>query len=188
MKKEKQQLFILDNQRISAIDPKNGKTKKRVGKVSSQMKSIISYNVSDNGLFFVGVLKSGDLILWIKDRGEVKIIEGMSEFAYKLGFHGPSVFISDDMKKILLITSRSKVFVWEADRLTTTETSGNWSNIVASKDVKTVEDNKELVLHARFTITPVGFNSIKTSSNRKAFMFSYIQLGKWCISYVLFCL
>lgn len=79
----------------------------------------------------------------------------MSEFAFKLGFHCPSVFISDDTKKIILITSRNKVFVWESDRPTDsygkeTVINGNWSDIVASKDIKTVEDNKELALHARF--------------------------------------
>ena len=67
--------------------------------------------------------------------------------------------MSDDAKKIVLITSRNKVFVWESDRIENmsgicgnppVNYIGNWSDIVASKDVKTVEDNKELVLDVRF--------------------------------------
>jgi hypothetical protein len=137
------------------LDAKSGKTKKKVSKLSQLFKTIVAYNVSDNGLYLVAILNSGDLILWNRDKETIRNISGMSEFAFKLGFHCPSVFISDDTKKIILITSRNKVFVWESDRPTDsygkeTVINGNWSDIVASKDIKTVEDNKELALHARF--------------------------------------
>ncbi len=36
--------------------------------------------------------------------------------------------------------------------------NGNWSAIVAPQNVKTVEDNKELVLSARFNTTTVRFS------------------------------
>lgn len=85
----------------------------------------------------------------------------MSEFGFKLGVHSSSVYVSDDLRRLILVTSRNKVFVWESDgRIvgsagTSGTLTGNWSNIVASKDVKSVEDSKELVLHARFNISPV---------------------------------
>lgn len=124
------------------------------------MKSLVSHNTSDNGLYFIGVLNSGDLILWNKDKDQFFNIAGLNEFALKLGSHAPSVFVSDDAKKIILITSRNKIFVWESDSKSTqpptSELNGNWSDIVASKDVKTVEDNKELVLHVRFNYSPVS--------------------------------
>ncbi len=124
------------------------------------MKSLVTHNASDNGLFFIGVLNSGDLILWNKDNDQFFNIAGLNEFALKLGSHAPSVFVSDDAKKIILITSRNKIFVWESDSRSahapTSELNGNWSDIVASKDVKTVEDNKELVLHVRFNYSPVS--------------------------------
>ena len=156
---EKENLFLLDNQRISIIDPSNGKTRKKVSKLTNHMKSLVAHNTSDNGLYFIGVLNSGDLILWNKDKDQFYNIAGLNEFALKLGSHAPSVFVSDDAKKIILITSRNKIFVWESDskssQAQTSELNGNWSDIVASKDVKTVEDNKELVLHVRFNYSPV---------------------------------
>lgn len=135
------------------IDPKNGKTKRKVAKISSQIKSIVSSNVSDDGVYFIAILSTGDLILWNKDSETLRNITGRNEFALRLGFHCPNVFISNDAKKIILITSRNKVFVWETERLGdkhSNKLEGNWSDIVASKDIKTVEDNKELVLDTQF--------------------------------------
>lgn len=119
-------------------------------------------------MYLVGVLNSGDVFIWNKDTDVIKYVHGMKDFAYKLGFHHPSVYISDDTSKILLVTSRNKVFIFETDSTplfaSTNEIcgflnasqnqknliNGNWSAIVAPRDVKTVEDNKELHLHARF--------------------------------------
>ena len=122
--------------------------------MSPLFKTVVTYSVSDNGLYLVGILNSGDLFIWNRDAESIRNISGMPEFATKLGFSSPSVFISDDTRKILLITSRNKVFVWEADQVSP-HMGGNWSDIVASKDIKTVEDNKELTLHARFNLNQV---------------------------------
>lgn len=136
------------------IDPKSGKTKRRVPRLSSVIKTVVAFNTSVDGAYFVGVLVTGDLIIWNKDTESVRNITGRNEFALRLGFHVPSVFISNDSKKIILITSRNKVFVWETDRLgdqhSSNKLDGNWSDIVASKDIKTVEDNKEFVLDVGF--------------------------------------
>lgn len=144
---------------MSLIDPRTGKTKRRVGRLSSsQLKSLVTYSISDNGAFLVGVEKSGDLLAWVKDTNEIRAIEGLSEFALKLGSHAASVFASDDLRRVLLVTSRNKVFVWEGDGrvMGTGVMSGNWSNVIASKEVKTLEDSKELVLHARFSSSTVS--------------------------------
>ena len=70
---------------MSLIDPRTGKTKRRVGRLSSsQLKSLVTYSISDNGAFLVGVEKSGDLLAWVKDTNEIRAIEGLSEFALKL--------------------------------------------------------------------------------------------------------
>jgi hypothetical protein len=84
----------------------------------------------------------------------------MKDFAYTLGFHHPFVFTSNDTNKILVVTSRNKIFIFENDEIATYSSlnstnqknniRGNWSAIAAPKDIKTVEDNKELVLSARF--------------------------------------
>lgn len=105
-------------------------------------------------------MSSGDLIVWHKDSESVRNITGRNEFAFRLGFHCPSVFISNDSKKIILITSRNKVFVWETERTgdkNSSKLDGNWSDIIASKEIKIVEDNKELVLDAQFIQNQVGF-------------------------------
>lgn len=159
--KLKEQLFIMDYQRLSLIDPRTGKTKRRVGRLSSsQMKQLVTYNTSDNGAFLVGVDKNGDLVVWVKDTNELRLISGLNEFALKLGSHAASVFASDDLRRIVLVTSRNKVFVWESDGGRVDGSgymSGNWSNVIASKEVKTLEDSKELVLHVRFTSSTVRF-------------------------------
>ena len=175
--KEKQQLYLLDYQRISILDPKTGKTKRKVPKLSSVMKSLIAHNVSDDGVHFVGIQNSGDLVIWNKDTDVLKTLSGRSDFGFKLGFHCPSVYLSDDTTKLVLVTTRNKVFVWETEKAgdfrpttasekilgligsSSTNSStieGNWSDIVAPKEIKTVEDNKELVLHTRFSSSPVS--------------------------------
>jgi hypothetical protein len=110
----------------------------------------------------VGILLTGDLIIWNKDNESLRNINGRNEFALRLGFHVPNVFISNDSRKIILITSRNKVFVWETDRLGDRNSSnnldGNWSDIVASKDIKTVEENKEFVLDVKFVQNQVNIN------------------------------
>lgn len=170
--KDKQQLYLADGQRVNQIDPRNGKTKRKVGRLSQFVKSIVAFNLTKDGVHFCGILTSGDLIIWNKDTDQLRSINGRNEFALKLGFNCPSIFVSNDTRKIILITSRNKVYVWETDQLTglTTDksshlfnscknivtTEGNWSAIVASKDIKTVEDSKELVLDVKFKINLVS--------------------------------
>lgn len=157
--KDKEQLLILDSQRVSLIDPKNGKTKRKVSKLSSLMKTMIAYNISDNGIYFVGIVAGGDLIVWNKDKDKMHHIAGMKEFEVKLNFQIPSVFVSDDVKKIVLITSRGKVFVWEANKSfenNDVNIDGNWSGIAPPNEIKIVEDHKESVCHARFNINSVN--------------------------------
>ena len=52
--------------------------------------------------------------------------------------------------------------MWETDRLgdrhSSNKLDGNWSDIVASKDIKTVEDNKEFVLDVRFVQNQVNID------------------------------
>ena len=97
----------------------------------------------------------------------------MKDFAYTLGFHHPFVYTSNDTNKILVVTSRNKIFIFENDEIATYSNEpqysllnsanqknnirGNWSAITAPKDIKTVEDNKELVLSARFNSSIVCF-------------------------------
>ena len=143
---------------MSILDAKSGKTKKRVSKLTPLFKTCIAYSVSDNGAFLVGILAtSGDIFVWTRDAETLRLVAGMSEFALKLGFNVSSIFVSDDASKLLVITCRNRVFVWEKEVTTSSSSdcTGNWSEIVASQEIKTVEDNKELSLHARFNLNQV---------------------------------
>jgi hypothetical protein len=104
-----------------------------------------------------GILPTGDLFVWNKDLNQIYNVNGLPEFCYKLGFHSPKLYISDDARKIILVTSRNKVFVWqsETNKPNSFENSGTWHDIVVSKDIKNVEDNKELVVDVRFLSNPV---------------------------------
>ena len=117
----------------------------------------------------MGILNSGDLFIWNKDNDILRYVEGMKDFAYRLGFHYPSVYISNDTNKILVLTSRNKIFIFENDEISNINLNesqsfisnknsirGNWSAITAPKDIKTVEDNKELVISARFNSSIVS--------------------------------
>ncbi|CAF0732115.1 unnamed protein product [Brachionus calyciflorus] len=163
---EKENICVLDSQKITEIDPNNGRLRAKKSRIKSYFKSIVCYSISDNGLYFVCILQNGDLIIWNKDIDTLKTISGLPEFSLKLGNHKPNVYMSNDMKKIVLITSRNKIFVWECDD--NGNTSGNWSDIVASKDIKTVEDSKELVVHVKF-----NQNEIEGTTATCCFMFNY---------------
>ncbi|RNA29525.1 hypothetical protein BpHYR1_050020 [Brachionus plicatilis] len=164
--KEKEKLYIMESQKVSSLDPNNGNVKRTSSRIKSYQKSIVSHNVTDNGIFFVAVLANGDILIWNKDTDAIKIVNGMPEFALKLNNHGPNVFLSNDAKKIILIRSSNKIFVWESED--TSSVAGNWSNIVAPKEIKTVEDSKELVIHVRFVQ-----NSISGSLANCCFVFNH---------------
>lgn len=158
--KEKEKLYAIEGKKINSLDPNNGQVKRNCSKIKSFQKSFVSHNVTDNGIYFVAVLNNGDILIWNKDTDTIKTIDGMSEFALKLNNHGPNVFMSNDTKRIILIRNSSKVFVWESED--TSSIVGNWSNIVAPKEIKTIEDNKELVIDSRFLQ-----NSVKNLNNLK---------------------
>ena len=130
----------------------------------------LSLNLLHLEQFLIGILNSGDIFIWNKDTDVLRHVEGMKDFAYRLGFHFPTVYVSNDASKMLVVTSRNKVFIFETDNtpvyaieqlafLNASQRSviqGNWKAITAPKDIKTVEDNKELVLSARFNSTIVS--------------------------------
>jgi hypothetical protein len=159
-------MFLLDAQRASIVDPSNGKTKRRVNGLSGMIKNAVAYSVSDSGSFVVAIIEStGDLVVWIKDTEKMLSIRGRSEFSLRLGSHAPYISMSEDFRRVVLVTSRNNVFVWEAaepDLFTfdsnnisskneaSPTLNGNWSHVVASQQIKTLEDSKELALHVRF--------------------------------------
>lgn len=151
-------MYVIEGKKLNSIDPNNGQLKRNCSRIKSFQKSFVSHNTTDNGIYFVAVLNNGDILIWNKDTDAIKIINGMSEFALKLNYHGPNVFMSNDAKKIILIRNSSKVFVWESED--TSSVVGNWSNVVAPKEIKTIEDNKELVIDSRFVQ-----NSVRKSLN-----------------------
>jgi hypothetical protein len=112
--KHKQHLYIADYQRLSQLDPTTGKTKRKVARLAPLIKQTVAFNTSNDGLHLCAVLTTGDLIVWTKDSDLIRAIPGRSEFPLKLGHSCPSVFISDDASKVVLVTSRNKVYVWEA--------------------------------------------------------------------------
>lgn len=42
---------MFDNQRVSILDPKTGKTKRKVSKISALFKNVISMNLSDSSMY-----------------------------------------------------------------------------------------------------------------------------------------
>lgn len=125
----------------------------------------------------VGILNTGDLFIWNKDTDVLKYIEGLKEFGFKLGYHSSQIYINDDATKLVLITSRNKIYVFESKSIPNLTTvtgrtcclmnkqqqgqdesnnsnniNGTWSSIIVPKDIVSIEDSKEMKLNGKFYI------------------------------------
>ncbi|XP_064163689.1 ciliogenesis and planar polarity effector 1 isoform X2 [Anguilla rostrata] len=115
---EKESVFLLDDNRISEINMVSGRTKRKVPKLQPLVQRALTTAVSRNGMWLAGLLVSGDVFLWSKDRGCLKTINAapsVSELvtAAHEGSVRLSLLVSGDGRRVLLTALTGQVFLWE---------------------------------------------------------------------------
>ncbi|MBN3318195.1 CPLN1 protein, partial [Atractosteus spatula] len=78
---EKESVFLLDDKRISEINLVSGRTKKKIPKLQPLLKNVITMSGSGNGAWLAGLLSSGELFLWNRDRDCLKMVASAPEVA-----------------------------------------------------------------------------------------------------------
>uniref|UniRef100_A0A7N8WQ10 Ciliogenesis and planar polarity effector 1 n=1 Tax=Mastacembelus armatus TaxID=205130 RepID=A0A7N8WQ10_9TELE len=112
---EKESVFLLDNKRISEINMVTGRTKKRTPKLHPLLNSVVTMASSHNGMWLCGLLVSGELFLWNRDKDLLKTTESATEIVEIIEGNATtlSLQVSGDGMRVLLVATIGKVFLWE---------------------------------------------------------------------------
>ncbi|XP_028274109.1 ciliogenesis and planar polarity effector 1 isoform X3 [Parambassis ranga] len=164
---EKESVFLLDDKRISEINMVSGRTKKRTPKLHPLLNSVVTMASSQNGMWLCGLLLSGELFLWNRDKDLLKtagavpevvqIIDAAQGNSTKL-----SLQVSWDGMHVLLVAVTGQVFLWECvdvkdlTGLRDGPVKGLWAHIepLADTVLPSLQD-KEAVQHSIFVKTEV---------------------------------
>ncbi|KAK5616788.1 hypothetical protein CRENBAI_020476 [Crenichthys baileyi] len=73
-----------DDKRISEINMVAGRTKKRTPKLHSLLSSVVKMASSHSGMWLCGLLVSGELFLWNRDKDLLKTATGVPEIAHMI--------------------------------------------------------------------------------------------------------
>ncbi|KAJ8346971.1 hypothetical protein SKAU_G00283720 [Synaphobranchus kaupii] len=141
---EKESVFLLDDSRISEINMVSGRTKRKIPKLQPLLQRALTTAVSQNGMWLTGLLVSGDVFLWSKDRGCLKMIDTAPSVSQLVtaaheGSVRLSLLVSGDGRRLLLTALTGQVFLWEcSDRQDLAGTrdgavKGRWQQILPSE-------------------------------------------------------
>ncbi|XP_030323883.1 ciliogenesis and planar polarity effector 1 [Calypte anna] len=158
---EKEAVFLLDDRHINEINLASGKTKKKIPRLQSLLKNVVVLTTSRNGAWLAGMLKTGELFLWNKDRDCLKIVPAIEESKRVVAAAEECLmrlylYVSGDGRKALLTTPTACVFLWEStDRENTSScknsSSGRWTRILSHESVMLPStEEKEIGVHAAF--------------------------------------
>ncbi|XP_036450987.1 ciliogenesis and planar polarity effector 1 [Colossoma macropomum] len=160
--KEKEGVFLLDDSRISEINLVSGQTKKKTPKLQPLLPRVLTMSGSQNGLWLAGILVSGELFLWNRDKDSLKMVTAISA-VYELASAGkatslrPSLLVSGDGQRVLLVTVTGQVFIWEClvpqdlNSLRDSNVKGRWSQIASSENARLPSSkDKEASVHSVF--------------------------------------
>ncbi|CAJ1070587.1 ciliogenesis and planar polarity effector 1 isoform X1 [Xyrichtys novacula] len=171
--KEKESVFLLDDKRISEINMVSGRTKKKTPKLHPLLHSVLTMASSHNGMWLCGLLVSGELFLWNKDKDLLKTAAAVPEVVQMIthtqGTYTKystatrlSLQVSGNGMRVLLVAITGQVFLWECmdfKDLTGVRDGtvrGQWAHIQPCEDsiLPSVQD-KEASLHTIFIKTEV---------------------------------
>ncbi|GAA6217096.1 uncharacterized protein C5orf42 homolog [Lates japonicus] len=115
---EKESVFLLDDKRISEINMVSGRTKKRTPKLHPLLSSVVKMASSHNGMWLCGLLVSGELFLWNRDKDLLKTAAAAPEVVQMLtsgqgNAARLSLQVSGDGMRVLLVAITGQVFLWE---------------------------------------------------------------------------
>ncbi|XP_041826553.1 ciliogenesis and planar polarity effector 1 isoform X3 [Melanotaenia boesemani] len=164
---EKESVFLLDDKRISEINMVSGRTKKRTPKLHPLLNSVLTMTSSHNGMWLCGLLLSGELFLWNRDRDLLKtaaavpevvqIITSAQENSSRLALQ-----VSEDGMRVLILAITGQVLLWQCvdardlTGLRDGPVKGQWAHIQALKEtvLPSLQD-KEASQHVIFIKTEV---------------------------------
>ncbi|XP_031711728.1 ciliogenesis and planar polarity effector 1 isoform X1 [Anarrhichthys ocellatus] len=165
--KEKESVFLLDDRRISEINMMSGRTKKRTPKLHPLLNSVVTMASSHNGMWLCGLLVSGELFLWNRDKDLLKtaaavpqvvqVITDVQGNAMRL-----SLQVSDDGMRVFLVAITGEVFLWECvdvrdlTGVRDGAVKGHWAHIQPLEDsILPSSQDKEASQHTIFIKTEV---------------------------------
>lgn len=165
--KEKESVFLLDDRRISEINMMSGRTKKRTPKLHPLLNSVVTMASSHNGMWLCGLLVSGELFLWNRDKDLLKtaaavpqvvqVITDVQGNAMRL-----SLQVSDDGMRVFLVAITGQVFLWECvdvrdlTGVRDGAVKGHWAHIQPLEDsILPSSQDKEASQHTIFIKTEV---------------------------------
>ncbi|XP_061703718.1 ciliogenesis and planar polarity effector 1 isoform X3 [Syngnathoides biaculeatus] len=142
---EKECVFMVDDKRISEINMVSGRTKKKTPKLQPFLNNVVTMAPSHNGVWFCGLLTSGELFLWNKDKDVLRTVAAVPEVAQMItaiqGNGGsPSIHVSGDGTRTLLATKLGQVFLWECTDVEDLalghegSVKGRWAQIQSPQD------------------------------------------------------
>ncbi|XP_056117384.1 ciliogenesis and planar polarity effector 1 [Rhinichthys klamathensis goyatoka] len=162
--REKEGVFLLDDSRISEVHLLSGRTKKKIPKLQPLLQRVVSMSASQNGVWLVGLLVSGELFLWNKDKDLLKTVSAVPAVHQLVSsIKGPattlglSLLVSENAQRVFLAALTGQVFLWEC---TTPQDlsgprdatiTGRWSHISCHENTQlpSVKD-KEASVHSVF--------------------------------------
>ncbi|XP_037609215.1 ciliogenesis and planar polarity effector 1 isoform X4 [Sebastes umbrosus] len=165
--KEKESVFLLDDKRISEINMVSGRTKKRTPKLHPLLNSVVTMASSHNGMWLCGLLVSGELFLWNRDKDLLKTAAAVPEVVQMItALQGSatrlSLQVSGDGMRVLLVAITGQVFLWEGmdvRDLTLVRdgtVKGHWAHIQPLEDsILPSSQDKEASQHTIFIKTEV---------------------------------
>ncbi|XP_054468861.1 ciliogenesis and planar polarity effector 1 [Anoplopoma fimbria] len=165
--KEKESVFLLDDRRISEINMVSGRTKKRTPKLHPLLNSVVTMASSHNGMWLCGLLVSGELFLWNRDKDLLKTAAAVPEVVQMItAVQGNamrlSLQVSGDGMRVVLVAITGQVFLWECMDvrdlmgLRDGTVKGHWAHIQPLEDsILPSSRDKEASQHTVFIKTEV---------------------------------
>ncbi|XP_077099891.1 ciliogenesis and planar polarity effector 1 [Siphateles boraxobius] len=162
--REKEGVFLLDDSRISEVHLLSGRTKKKIPKLQPLLQRVVSMSASQNGVWLVGLLVSGELFLWNKDKDLLKTVSAVpavhqlvSSIKGSATTLGLSLLVSENAQRVFLAALTGQVFLWECTTLQDLSgprdatITGRWSHISWHENTQlpSVKD-KEASVHSVF--------------------------------------
>ncbi|CAG5867458.1 unnamed protein product [Menidia menidia] len=189
---EKESVFLLDDKRISEINMVSGRTKKRTPKLHPLLNNVVKMAASDNGMWLCGLLMSGELFLWNRDKDVLKNAEAATDVfraitAAQEKSTRLSLQVSGDGMRVLLVSITGQVFLWECvdardlTGLRDGPVKGHWAHILPlNETVLPSLQDKEASQHVIFVKSEVMGDAcftafVFTSENHLVITFLKIQ-------------
>ncbi|XP_027137955.1 ciliogenesis and planar polarity effector 1 isoform X4 [Larimichthys crocea] len=168
--KEKESVFLLDDKRISEINMVSGRTKKRTPKLHPLLNSVVTMASSHSGMWLCGLLVSGELFLWNRDKDLLKTAAAVPEVVHLItdtqSMHSTgnaarlSLQVSGDGMRVLLVAVTGQVFLWECKDvrdltgLRDGTVKGHWAHITPLEEsILPSKQDKEASQHTVFIKT-----------------------------------